>query len=724
MKLPNPLVLGLVFPVIATCAEVYGVFTDLTSITCVNRQEAKDHDPESSIWTTHWDWSLPAGKYSPGDTFGLDLPCIQTTVTPPVINLSSGGKNYATCLLTGADSYSNEMPKFDCKILDEVLDNISVSGKLSFPVQFNAGGSVGPQDLTCAKMTQGGDNTIKFNDGKNTFTAPVTFKGNYPKSNNPGRYMRWQGDKSITHWLVEDLCPKGYKSITYKLNVNNTIFTDCSKSGAAITNKYNAWERPETAETTSVTHKCTDHSITATANNVPAGYRPTIDLTIIKSPDIYYTFYTVKYVCAGTSKEISDTSDKRWTKWKEESTGSSGDVIIYTTKTYSGSTTMVSTLSTPTGTQEKTITVQVIVPTPTTVVTSTWNGTESRTITRTATPGGTNTVIVEVPTPVTTLTETWTGTEPTTVTQSASSGGTNTVIVQVPTPVTTLTETWTGTEPTTVTQSASSGGTNTVIVQVPTPVTTLYSTWTGDETSTLTQSALSGGTNTIIIVVPTPTLPQTTYTSTWTGSDSTTITQTAASSGTDTVVVLVPTPETSLTSTWTGTETSTITQSASSGGTNTVVIVVPSPTKPQSTLTSTGTNSVITTVTQTGPVSGTDTVIVVVPTPTNPQTTVTSTGSGSVTSTLTQTGPVSGTDIVIVVVPTPTNPQTTVTSTGSGSVTSTLTQTGPVSGTDIVIVVVPASSHPGLFSLGIYWNSSTALLLALARLTKPPVQTS
>ena len=312
-------------------------------------------------------------------------------------------------------------------------------------------------------------------------------------------------------WTTYDFCPKGYKSISLVASVvKGAITLDCPNSHAHATTDLNDWDKPRSKLNLPVSSSCNDKTYTATLKDIPRS-RVAMDLKMNNKPgvDSISLDYTVKYTCAGTTKEITVPIYLTHRRLGQDYPNSYGDVFTSITKTYTGTTTQTKTLPEPNTNADRTITVEIDVPTSATTITSTWTGTETTTVTRTASEGGIDTVIIEVPTPATTLTSTWTGTETTTVTQTASEGGTNTVIVVKPTTFseTTLFSTGTGTSEYTITETAaSSGGTNTVIVVKPTTFseTTLYSTGTGTSEYTITETAASsGGTNTVIVVKPT-----------------------------------------------------------------------------------------------------------------------------------------------------------------------------------------------------------------------------
>ena len=574
----HAVVIGCLLPFFVTAAEVYGVFTDVIM---------PSTHPLTGV-TGRLKWSLPAGEFSPGDTFKLMLPCVYIRSNAETIYLVAGGVKYGVCNDATKTPWSTTQSTFSCRLLAPVANNVSVRGTITFPMMYNVGGPTTEIGMKCARLYNSGTNTVTFSDGKNDLKATMNLE------NKP---VYWEHDVGITYrtdirdivtiaWTTYDFCPKGYKSISLVASVvKGAITLDCPNSHAHATTDLNDWDKPRSKLNLPVSSSCNDKTYTATLKDIPRS-RVAMDLKMNNKPgvDSISLDYTVKYTCAGTTKEITVPVHLTQKKLGQNYPNSYGDVFTSITKTYTGTTTQTKTLPAPNTNADRTITVEIDVPASATTISSTWTGTETTTVTRTASEGGIDTVIVEVPTPATTLTSTWTGTETTTVTQTASEGGTNTVIVVKPTTFseTTLYSTGTGTSEYTITETAaSSGGTNTVIVVKPTTFseTTLFSTDTGTSEYTITETAASsGGTNTVIVVKPT-TFSETTSTLTGTGTSEYTITETAASSGgINTVVVVKPTTfsETTLYSTGTGTSEYTITETAaSSGGTNTVIVVKP-----------------------------------------------------------------------------------------------------------------------------------------------------
>ena len=687
----TPLFLFTLWAAVVSAAQVSGVFTGFPSLVWQAGGNYYKPLPEFSSWVATLDWAIQGSKFKAGDTFTLHMPCVfQFTANTPTVQLKVNNDVYATC-----NFYSGEIittySELQCTMSDLVNDQTDVSGTLTVPMFFNTGLTANAVDLTNAKCFKAGDNTVTFTDGNNEISTNVNFNGGQMLGpldpNNIIVGSRFVPSlNTLQHFLAAGKCDNGYTSGTLGITVDNTNL-DCSTLQAQITLQLNDWFFPESSQNFNFQTTCTGNTFTATYNNVPAGFRPFIDImgSAPSGNNGFIVHYTNDYFCNGDPTVHSNGQGVNWGQPQNTDSGSDGNAAVVTTRTWTGSTTRVTTLPYNTA-PGNTKTIEVDVPIPTTTVTSTWTGTNTVTTTKTATPGGTASVIVEVPTPATTITNTWTGSGTTTTTvPPASSGGTETVIVDVPTPKTTVTRTWTGSETTTSTIPAPSGGTETVVVDVPPPKTTVTRTWTESYSTTSTIPASSGGTETVVVDVPPP---KTTVTRTWTESFSTTSTIPAPSGGTETVVVDVPPPATTITTPWTGSFTTTSTIPASSGGTETVIVQVPTP--GLTTVTSTWTGSVTRTTTHSAPSGGTTTVEIDVPPQATPATTITTPWTGSFTTTSTVPASSGGTETVIVQVPTP--GLTTVTSTWTGSVTRTTTHSAPSGGTTTVEIDVPSIS--------------------------------
>ena len=498
----------------ATAAEVFGVFTKIDTIEHhPNTGTYYPNIPENPSWKAVLDWSLSKEKYAAGDTFKLDLPCVSKfTSTTSSVSLNAAGVDYATCdfhngLLTVPFS------ELQCTVLPTFTGARDVSGTVSFSFVFNIGSGGFGVDLTCAKKFQSGETTITWNDGKKDVSGVATFYPGY--SQDLGRLetgifnVRKLPDLGLfeSSFLTTDRCPHGYDVITFGMRVPSGTNIDCLSTHVGITNDLNDWYKPKSIKDFPFSGRCERDGYVVTMRDVPAGYYPVMDFLERPGQGYIQLQYVDTFVCAGYSEQIDLTTNINWNGYQDSDPGSEGNVVIYTTKTWTGSTTRVTTWPYHTGVPSQTITVEVDLPTSTnavTTTTSTWTGTYTTTFTETDTPGGTDTVIIDVPTPtnaVTTTTSTWTGTYTTTFTETDTPGGTDTVVVDVPEPtdpVISLTSTWTGS--TVSVTTLTTGVTHTVIVCTPSSEVVTISTASPQTDNTASSHTLTTSITTTAVV--------------------------------------------------------------------------------------------------------------------------------------------------------------------------------------------------------------------------------
>lgn len=118
-------------------------------------------------------WSLPAGEFSPGDTFKLMLPCVYIRSHAETIYLVAGGVKYGVCNDATKKPWSTTQSTFSCRLLAPVANNVSVRGTITFPMMYNVGGPTTEVGMKCARLYNSGTNTVTFSDGKNDLKATM-----------------------------------------------------------------------------------------------------------------------------------------------------------------------------------------------------------------------------------------------------------------------------------------------------------------------------------------------------------------------------------------------------------------------------------------------------------------------------------------------------------------------------------------------------------------------
>ncbi|KAK6867859.1 Agglutinin-like protein 1, partial [Candida tropicalis] len=397
------------------------------------------------------------------------MPCVfKFTTSETSIDLTVGSKSYATCNFNAGEHFTT-FSSLSCTVTQSVPDNTNAYGTITVPLAFNVGGSGRDVDTTDAKCFTTGDNTVTFSDGDKSFSTTANFEGagtlndDYESS----RLIPSLGKTDAL--LVAPLCSNGYKSGTIGFSSKASGYSiDCNNIQAGITSQLNAWGFPTDSQSFSYTTKCTTTSYSITFSTIPKGLRPFIDAYIKTPTSTYAVTYTFKYVCAD-GKSYNSNRSLNWSGYVNGDADSEGMEIVVATTTGTGSTTGVTTLPFD-KTKDKTKTIQVIEPIPTTTVTTSYLGVTTSFSTITATIGGTATVIVDEPYhSTTTVYKPWTGEGTTTYTVTASDDSIDTVVIETPgpNPTVTTTEYEDVSAATTYTETATHGGTDTVHVIEP-----------------------------------------------------------------------------------------------------------------------------------------------------------------------------------------------------------------------------------------------------------------
>ncbi|KAI5906184.1 Agglutinin-like protein 9, partial [Candida parapsilosis] len=531
---------------LTTAAQVSGIFTSFNSLTWKSASNYRNAAPNYPTWTAVLGWSLDGAKVNPGDTFTLTMPCVFKFITTQTsVDLSADGVSYATCQLNPGEilvTYST----LTCTVNSALRSNMEATGTLSLPLSFNVGGSGGNADVADASCFKVGQNTVTFTDGSNSISTTANFKqgdyqlGTYDKFIN---YRLIPSLNEAQHYMVSGPCAKGYVSGTIGLATSDSGSIDCSNWHVGYSNDFNEWAFPKSFSSDyTVTSSCSSSQLLVSFKNVPAGYRPFID-ALFRVPNgagVKVTYINTASCVADTKQQNWGEEGYGWGSYQNGEAGANGIIVVLTTSTILGSTTGITTLPFSSGV-DKTKTIEIIQPIPTTTVTTSHYGVSTSLITFTNSIGGTATVIVDKPYhSTTTLTTFWTGTRTATSTITNPTSAMDTVIVNVPkNPTVTTTAFWTGSIVSTTTKTNGFGGTDTVIVEYPSnPTVTTSVFWTGTGVSTTTKTNVAGGTNTVIVEYPTnPTVTRTTF---WTGSSLTTVTATNQPGGTDSVIVEYP----------------------------------------------------------------------------------------------------------------------------------------------------------------------------------------
>ena len=593
---------------------ISGVFTSFNSLTYTNTGNYPYGGPGYPTWTAVLGWSLDGTLASPGDTFTLVMPCVFKFITTQTsVDLTANGVKYATCTFHAGEDFTT-FSSMSCVVNNGLSSNIRAFGTVRLPISFNVGGTGSSVNIQDSKCFTAGTNTVTFTDGDHKISTTVNFPKTPQSSSSLVYFARVipSLDK-LSSLVVASQCTAGYASGVLGFSATKDDVTiDCSTIHVGITNGLNSWNMPVSSESFSYTKTCTPNSFIITYENVPAGYRPFIDSYVKKSATATNGFnlnYTNIYNCMD-GKKGNDPLIYFWTSYTNSDAGSNGAAVVVTTRTVTDSTTAITTLPFD-PTVDKTKTIEVIEPIPTTTITTSYVGISTSLSTKTATIGGTATVVVDVPYhTTTTITSIWTGSATTSSTYTNPTDSIDTVVVQVPLPNPTVTTTqfWSGSVPTTETVTTGPQGTDSVIIKEPhNPTVTTTEFWSESFVTTETITNYPNGTDSVIIREPhNPTVTTTEF---WSESFATTETITNNPEGTDSVIIKEPhNPTVTTTEFWS--ESFATTETITNGPEGTDSVIIKEPHNPTVTTTKFWSESFATTETiTTGPL-GTDSIVI------------------------------------------------------------------------------------------------------------------
>ena len=452
---------------VATAKVITGVFNSFDSLTWTRAGNYAYKGPNRPTWNAVLGWSLDGTSANPGDTFTLNMPCVFKFITDQTsVDLTAEGVKYATCQFYSGEEFTT-FSSLKCTVSNTLTSSIKALGTVTLPISFNVGGTGSSVDLESSQCFKAGTNTVTFNDGDKKISIDVDFEKTNEDASGyfiASRLIPSINKVSITY--VAPQCANGYTSgaMGFIVLTGDTTI-DCSNVHVGITKGLNDWNFPVSSDSLSYNKTCSSTGISITYENVPAGYRPFFDVYTLVSGQNRQLRYTNDYACVGSSLQ-SKPFNLRLRGYNNSEANSNGFVIVATTRTVTDSTTAVTTLPFNPSV-DKTKTIEILQPIPTTTITTSYVGVTTSYLTKTAPIGETATVIVDVPYhTTTTVTSEWTGTITTTTTRTNPTDSIDTVVVQVPLPNPTVstTEYWSQSYATTTTVTAPPGGTDTVII--------------------------------------------------------------------------------------------------------------------------------------------------------------------------------------------------------------------------------------------------------------------
>ncbi|KAF6071097.1 hypothetical protein FOB64_001509 [Candida albicans] len=684
--------------------EVTGVFNQFNSLIWSYTYRARYEEISTLTAKAQLEWALDGTIASPGDTFTLVMPCVYKFMTYETsVQLTANSIAYATCDFDAGED-TKSFSSLKCTVTDELTEDTSVFGSVILPIAFNVGGSGSKSTITDSKCFSSGYNTVTFFDGNNQLSTTANFL--------PRRELAFglvvsqrlsMSLDTMTNFVMSTPCFMGYQSGKLGFTSNDDDFEiDCSSIHVGITNEINDWSMPVSSVPFDHTIRCTSRALYIEFKTIPAGYRPFVDAIVqIPTTEPFFVKYTNEFACVnGIYTSIPFTSFFSQPILYDEALAIGAD-LVRTTSTVIGSITRTTTLPFISRLQ-KTKTILVLEPIPTTTVTTSHHGFDTWYYTKKATIGDTATVFIDVPQhTATTLTTYWQESSTATTTYFDDIDLVDTVIVKIPYPNPTIitTQFWSGKYLTTETHKEPPLGTDSVIIKEPhNPTVTTTEFWS--ESFATTETVTNGPEGTDSVIIKEPHNPTVTTTKFWSESFATTETVTNGPEGTDSVIIKEPhNPTVTTTEFWSESYATTETITNYPEGTDSVIVREPH--NPTVTTTEFWSESFATTETITNGPEGTDSVII--KEPHNPTVTTTKFWSESFATTETVTNGPEGTDSVIV--REPHNPTVTTTEFWSESFATTETITNGPEGTDSVIIKEP---HNPTVTTTEFWSESYA----------------
>ncbi|KAG7664413.1 uncharacterized protein J8A68_002086 [[Candida] subhashii] len=345
----------------ATSKAISGIFTSFDSLEW--KGNGYPQEPHSKSWFVTMSWRIDGSQAAAGDTFKLTLPYVfKFTTTDSSVDLKVDQTSYATCKFQPGETLI-EFSELECIMLSSVVPTTYAIGTITFSMVFACGGSLFPIELKAASQFDQGVNEISFWDGKNQLSIQTTFAKSAAMDNLVYKNRGLPVLNKVSLLAGAGTCPYGYLSGTLGMTIETrNIQLDCSNIHGGISNDLNPWHLPKSISTDfDFTLSCSTYKVTMNYQKIPEGYRPFLDslgkITGAGFQDIKYENY---FRC----------SDERWLEkgwtisWDPKElglTGSDGWDVVYTTSTWTGSYTQLTTMPFSTGI-DKTMTIIVQVP--------------------------------------------------------------------------------------------------------------------------------------------------------------------------------------------------------------------------------------------------------------------------------------------------------------------------------------------------------------------------
>ncbi|EGW30963.1 uncharacterized protein SPAPADRAFT_156463 [Spathaspora passalidarum NRRL Y-27907] len=400
-KMILSLLLLIFFSTIVSSKDNTGFFTSFDSLVWEKGGNYPIISPATPNWIGTFSWTINGTTMEPGDTFTLHMPCVfKFTTHETMIEVGTDDKIFAICTFHPGDIVV-AFSELKCTLLDTVTPLTEAYGTLRFPFTFNPGTSAINTDLKCATKFFDGLNTIIFTEGDKELSTQATFEGGYTYTDPDDLVYSNRIIPTLNKmqpYLLGGNCPDGYESGKIGMEIlRGTGLIDCNSIHARISNSFNPWYHPRSASNSfDYTTECTSTSFVVEYQNIPAGYRPFIDMLVKVQKNVQLSLkYINTFTCANSSSEVNKGTELTWTPYRNDNADAEGKEVVAITSTYSGRTTSITTL--PHQSSDETITIVVAIPVTTITLTSTYDGTTTSYTTLPTDPGNTVSIAFQSP---------------------------------------------------------------------------------------------------------------------------------------------------------------------------------------------------------------------------------------------------------------------------------------------------------------------------------------
>lgn len=355
---------------ISTSTGTSGIFTNIQQIVWTSAGAAYvSNTPEAPNWIATIDWSIQGSSAEAGQEFTLHLPNVyKFTDSNPLVALSVNNQDYAVCTYFSGQNIVN-YSELQCVVSSLVTSSTSVTGVLNIPFTFNAGFGITSNELSSANAFQSGNNTITWTAGNSQLSTTVNFASGIETTlvKDPAT-LNFLARTLIStnqqqHMVMGSTCDNTFSGVIgfdFSASAGNGTI-DCNSVLVGMTNSLNPWYFPKTNEHVTFTKTCNGPILVINYSSIPAGYRVVAEALITPAKgssqtNVYYT-----NILTYNSQLVNYGYGVYWSNYNNGNSNSNGIEIVYSTDTWTGTETTVTTLP-YTSTLGATETIEVLVP--------------------------------------------------------------------------------------------------------------------------------------------------------------------------------------------------------------------------------------------------------------------------------------------------------------------------------------------------------------------------